>query len=88
MEYNFPPDKLLINVANTQFKHLKTLFKTKSKMETLKMHFMNKEIIVTGELNTKVNYNINTEQFITYLNYADSNGEMVKGDNFEVSVPL
>ena len=57
-------------------------------METLKMHFMKNEILVTGEINTKVNYQIKTDSFDNYLNYADTNGEMIKGDNFEISVPL
>lgn len=60
LEYSFGGDKLLINVASRQFKNLKTLFKQKSKMETLKMLFLEKKIDVSGEINTKVNYSIST----------------------------
>ena len=57
-------------------------------METLKMHFLEKKIDVTGEINSKVNYSISTQSFDTYLNFADVNGNMIKADNFEVSIPL
>ena len=64
------------------------MFKSKSKIETLKMLMKRDEIFVTGEINTKVNYSIRTSNFDNYLNYADQSGEMVKGDNFEISVPM
>ena len=88
LEYNFGADKLLINVSNRQFKNLKTLFKQKSKTESIKMHFLEKSINVTGEINTKVNYSISTSSFDNYLNFADMSGNMIKADNFEICIPL
>ena len=88
LEYSFSPEMFLVNSSFRQFKNIKNIFKTKMKAESIKMNFQRDELLLTGEFNSKLSLQLQTKDFDNYLNYANLDGEIVKGDNFEIKVPL
>jgi len=88
MEFNFDPDMLLINAPIRKFRNVKGVFKSKFRHEQLKISFTSKELILTGELNSKITLQISTNDFDNYLNYADLSREMTQDDNFDLTIPL